>query len=707
MTEELVNIAPWSTITLLGVIALLLPFLSFVLTAFIKRSNQNLIAYLSTSLMFMAAVVTVYILYQVWPSNTFHSQINWFDFSDSNSLTLGVLLNFESAAMLLVVMLISALVHLYSIKYMAGDEGFKKYFSFLGLFTFSMTGIVLADNLLAIFMFWELVGLSSYLLIGHWYKKDSASFAASKAFIVNRVGDAGLILGIAILWTQFKTFDLTQLTVLMSESQLIENSWSADGQAISGYWLTTAGICLFLGAVGKSAQFPLQVWLPDAMEGPTPVSALIHAATMVAAGVYLMIRVFMLLDINAMTVIAFTGAVTAFMGAIAALTQHDIKKVLAYSTISQLGYMLMGVGVGAYGAAFFHLFTHAFFKACLFLAAGSVIFALHRFEKESDIHFDAQDMRNMGGLRKHLPVTFSAYLIATLALIGIPFFSGFLSKDALLSGSFAWANLMGGEELSLFYLVPLLGFTTVVLTAIYMTRQILLVFFGEFRLVKNRNVSQPVIESPMLIRFGLVVLAVLSLGLVWSLNPFDFNSSWFLTAIQTPEIVTPGFEKLWQYDLVQLSLDNHLLVSGLSITLVVVGVLVSAVLYRPGSSYEQSYFTRPIAMGLFRKLSYYNWYLDPLYFNTVQRPVLQLAKGISTFEKKVIDRAIDIFAIFNVIFAHVIAWVDKMIVDGLVGSLAFASGRVGKLTRSLQGGKAQSYVVIAILGLLLIVYWII
>ncbi len=695
------DIGSWTFIALLSVIALIIPLLGFVLMAVVKQNAKKLGAVISTILMFLATVLAIYVCTQTWPNETFTGTLNWISFSNDSVVDVGVLINFEAAAMLIVVLSISSLVHLYSLKYMQEDEGFKRYFTFLALFTFSMIGIVIADNLLVIFIFWELVGLSSYLLIGHWYKKDSASFAASKAFIVNRVGDVGFLLGLAILWTQFQTLDLTSLSMAMSESTIVGNSWNFGGQSIHTNWLTAAGICLFLGAVGKSAQFPLQIWLPDAMEGPTPVSALIHAATMVAAGVYLMIRVFALLNIDALTVIATIGAITAFMGAIAALTQHDIKKVLAYSTISQLGYMLMGVGVGAYGAAFFHLFTHAFFKACLFLSAGSVIYALHEYSASSKNKFDTQDMRNMGGLRKYLPITFTAYLIASLALVGIPFFSGFLSKDALLSGAYAWAALMGGEGFSLYYLIPDLGFITVVLTAVYMCRQILLVFFGKFRLKGDVRV----IESPLLLRVTLIILALLSLGLVWSFNPFDFSTSWFLSAIQVPEIVTPDFDQFWQLSLLELSSKNHLLISFTSIVLVAIGLAIGYYIYRPKGKYALQYATRPMAKNLMQRISYYNWYLDPLYYHVVHRPALKFSDACRWIDNRLIDRGINLFGIFNIIFAHSIAWLDKYVIDGIVNLGVYLAARFGNLTRSIQGGKVQSYLVLAILGLILIIYW--
>ncbi|NJM94598.1 MAG: NADH-quinone oxidoreductase subunit L [Cytophagales bacterium] len=339
-----------------------------------------------------------------------------------------------------------------------------------------MQGLVVSDNLLLTFLFWELVGFSSYLLIGFWYHKSSAAQAARKAFMMNRVGDLGFLLGLLILWAQYATFDLSQLSQLFSSTAPAQGIWQ--GHAVNGIqksselsslWLTLMGLGLFCGAVGKSAQFPLFTWLPDAMEGPTPVSALIHAATMVAAGVYLLVRVSALLTAEALVIIAVIGALTALLAALAATVQTDIKKVLAYSTVSQLGYMVLAVGTGAFAAAFFHLMTHAFFKACLFLGAGSVIHAVHRARPEAD----AQDMRSMGGLYKSLPWTFVTYAVASAALVGLPFFSGFLSKDLILESAWHWAQGQGG----LAWVLPLVAFGTVGITAYYMLRQVVWVFW--------------------------------------------------------------------------------------------------------------------------------------------------------------------------------------------------------------------------------------
>ncbi|MFW5762562.1 MAG: NADH-quinone oxidoreductase subunit L, partial [Cyclobacteriaceae bacterium] len=487
---------PSSMITTLGLLVLIMPLFSFFLN--LNNTKKYHGEWIASLILFISFITSIYLFIQVWGAEAHHFRFTWFKLAIGSAeyiFTAGLLINDLSVLMLVVVTLVSFLVHVYSIAYMQHDPHFIRYFAYLGLFTFSMLGIVVSDNLLTIFMFWELVGLSSYLLIGFWFTKKSASNAAKKAFIVNRIGDLGFLIGLMILWSQFKTLDLVALQNLMADSKIMNGQWLSTytlgnifGQNLMPeFWITVAGFGLFCGAVGKSAQFPLQVWLPDAMEGPTPVSALIHAATMVAAGVFLLARVFPLLDFQVLNLIAFVGAATAFMGAFAAFAQNDIKKVLAFSTISQLGYMVMGIGVGAYEAATFHLLTHAFFKAGLFLAAGAVITAMHGAEfsfKKNDnpVHLDVQDMRLMGGLRRQLPFTFIVFLIAAAALAGIPFFSGFLSKDAILTSSIGYARVLADEGNSIFYLVPVLGFITVMMTAMYMTRQIILVFFGKNRL---------------------------------------------------------------------------------------------------------------------------------------------------------------------------------------------------------------------------------
>ena len=381
-----------------------------------------------------------------------------------------------SLAMLLIVTGVGGLIHIYSWGYMREDRAVPRYFACLSLFTFSMLGIVLANNLVQLFIFWELVGVSSYLLIGHWFEKPSAADAAKKAFLANRIGDFGFLLGILIVWGALGTVSFGSLPAAVE----------ANREAF-GAVATAAGLLIFCGCVGKSAQFPLHVWLPDAMEGPTPVSALIHAATMVAAGVYLLCRVFFLFTPDALLVIAWTGGITALIAALMAVQQNDIKRILAYSTLSQLGYMVMAVGVGGPSAAMFHLTTHAFFKALLFLGAGSVILALHH----------EQDIWKMGGLRNRMPVTFWTFLIGTLALSGMPPFSGFFSKDEILAHAF-------GENRALF----LLGTGVAMLTAFYMIRLVLVAFTGTAR----SDAASHAHESPAVMTVPLVILAALSIA---------------------------------------------------------------------------------------------------------------------------------------------------------------------------------------------------
>jgi NADH-quinone oxidoreductase subunit L len=411
---------------------------------------------------------------QHWP----HS-IQWLTVGNVR-IDFGMVTDPLAILMLLVVTGVGSAIHIYSLGYMKGDPGFSRFFACMSLFTFSMLGIVIASNFIQIFIFWELVGLSSYLLIGYWFEKPSAAEAGKKAFLVNRVGDFGMMLGILLLWSLTGTFNFAELPGRVAQ--------------IPAGTLALIGALIFCGAVGKSAQVPLHVWLPDAMEGPTPVSALIHAATMVAAGVYMLCRVSWLIlpSATALTLIAWIGGITAIMAATIAIAQNDIKRILAYSTLSQLGYMVMAVGLGGPTAAMFHLTTHAFFKALLFLGAGSVILALHH----------EQDIWKMGGLWKKTPITFWTFLIGTLALAGVFPFSGFYSKDEILL--LAW-----NKNICLF----IIGTFTAFLTAYYMGRECFVVFFGKPR---DPHAYEHAHESPWVMTLPLILLAVFSIIAGWN-----------------------------------------------------------------------------------------------------------------------------------------------------------------------------------------------
>ncbi len=465
----------------------LLPLFSFIIIAFLLRlflrdkpslSGYTIIAALSGSL-----ILSIWALFTVMNApghEIMIPDVNWVVIEGGLTIHLGLLMDPLTAVMLIVVLVVSLMVQIYSQGYMHGDLGYHRYFAWMSLFTFSMLGLVLADNLLFMFVFWELVGLCSYLLIGFWFHRTSAADAAKKAFIVTRLGDFGFLAAILILFLNTGTFDIAELHGL------------AVAGVLGGAVLSWAAIGIFAGAVGKSAQFPLHVWLPDAMEGPTPVSALIHAATMVAAGVFLVARMFPLFEnsTEAMTTVAIVGGFTAIFAATIGLVMTDIKRVLAYSTISQLGYMMLGLGTGGVAIGIFHLFNHAFFKALLFMGAGSVNHATGTF-----------DMRQMGGLRKFMPWTYATFVIGSLSLAGIWPLAGFWSKDEILIASLA-------SQPVLFWLAMI----TVFLTAFYMFRAIFMTFGGEYRggaTDEHGEHSHPH-ESPPVMVVPLVILAILA-----------------------------------------------------------------------------------------------------------------------------------------------------------------------------------------------------
>ncbi|CAN5504344.1 NADH-quinone oxidoreductase subunit L [soil metagenome] len=473
---------------------LLLPLMSAVVILLFTRSSGGISSIVSVG----AAVIGFAFSCAIFASpNTSSLEVTWINIPPTLEVPLGFILDDLSKTMLVLVTGVGAVIHIYSLGYMRDDEGKWRFFASLSFFMFSMLGIVLANNFVMMFIFWELVGVSSYLLIGHWFHKDSAADAANKAVITNRLGDFGFMIGILMVWTSTGTVVLTEAAEQMAAIT-----------AHPGY-LTAAALLIFCGAMGKSAQFPLHVWLPDAMEGPTPISALIHAATMVAAGVYMLVRVSFLIQASpdALLVIAWIGTITAVMAALIATQQNDIKRILAYSTLSQLGYMIMAVGLAAGDAAMFHLFTHAFFKALLFLGAGSVIVMLHH----------EQNIWKMGGLAGRMWITFFTFLIGTLALIGFPFFSGFFSKDAILA--------VAHEKSTAIFA---LGLFSAFLTAFYMVRLVLVAFFGKARSETAGHAK----EAPAVMTGPLVLLAIPSF-----LAGFGFFATRFLP---TPHVGHAG-----------------------------------------------------------------------------------------------------------------------------------------------------------------------
>ncbi len=467
----------YSALAILG-----LPLLSYALTFFFGKKLPRKGDWIGVTLMGVAEFLAIRIFLAFWkigdPTHRVEASFSWIDLGGFR-VDAGILVDGMTSVMLMVVCTISFLVHLYSTGYMHGDRRYERFFAFLGFFTFSMLGIVLSNNLFFLYVFWELVGLSSYLLIGFFFHKHSAANANKKAFLTNRVGDFGFWLGILAFFTVTGTLNYFELFAHVHAG------------TIKGTMLAWAGVGLFMGCVGKSAQMPLHIWLPDAMEGPTPVSALIHAATMVAAGVYMVARLAPLFGPQAMLVILYVGSITAFIAATIALVKTDIKRVLAFSTLSQLGYMVMSLGAGDSVNAMFHLTTHAMFKALLFLGAGSVIHAVH-----------SQEMPDMGGLRKKTPITFVTFLIATLAIAGVPGLSGFYSKDGILGSTLAFGMTDGH------YVPFILGITAAALTPFYMFRIVFMTFFGKPR---DQHKYDHAHESGWNMTVPLMILAALSI----------------------------------------------------------------------------------------------------------------------------------------------------------------------------------------------------
>lgn len=681
----------------LSIIILFLPLLGFSVVVLFGKRIQKLYLFevAAISLTFLLSVVVMYFKLAYYLEKDIIASFNWITMgaaplSGVVNIELGIKLDNVTVIMLFVVNLISMLVHIFSIEYMRGDKRYNRYFSYLGIFTFSMLGIVLTHNLLMMYIFWELVGLSSYLLIGHWFEKKSAADAAKKAFIVNRIGDIGMFLGILILFTHYKTFTFDTIFAQIAQGNLPFNSEA---------WLTAAGILVFMGAVGKSAQFPLHVWLPDAMEGPTPVSALIHAATMVAAGVYLVTRIFVMLTADAMLVIAVVGAFTSLVAATIALTQNDIKKVLAYSTVSQLGYMIMSLGVGAYVFAFFHLVTHAFFKACLFLGSGSVIHAMHH----------EQDIRNMGGLRKKLPLTYTTFLISTIAISGIPLTSGFLSKDGILAGTLAFGKLTGH------WLIPIMGFTVAAMTAFYMFRMVILTFHGKPR---DHHKFDHAHESPWVMVAPLVVLAALSIFIWYTPNPLSPDAGWFMKSwVKSPITVVPENTR---FEFMQSSVDHssvshgevthslmyteamhwaHYPAMALSIALAGLGILLAFTIYQWKKINAEKVAEKIKPLYNF---SLNKWYLDEAYDATAIKGTLNTSKLLSWFDNKIVDGAVNGSAWLGRFFSKLSGLFDTYVVDGFVNFTAFFSGFIGFSFRKLQTGKVQTYIVFIVFAVVIL-----
>ncbi|MFP6738777.1 MAG: NADH-quinone oxidoreductase subunit L [Planctomycetota bacterium] len=554
----------------------LLPFLGFLVNGlFGRRLGDRAVAVIGCAAPSAALVVAIVAFAQVLQGESSTASIsqNLWTWIESGELKVSFALTIDrlSGIMCLVVTGVGSLIHIYSTGYMKGDSGYARFFAYLNLFMASMLILVTADNIVLMFLGWEGVGLCSYLLIGFWYKGLANCSAGIKAFVVNRIGDLGFLLGIFAIWAAFSTFEFKEINIAAG---------STEGTA--AFWIC---LLLFIGACGKSAQIPLYVWLPDAMAGPTPVSALIHAATMVTSGVYLLARLGPLFDAapEVLAIVATIGALTALLAALIAFSQNDIKKVLAYSTISQLGYMFLAAGMGAYSVAVFHLVTHAFFKALLFLGAGAVIHSLHH----------EQDMRRMGGLRQRLPWTFALYVIGALALSGFPLTAGFFSKDEILH--VAHSGVGGTDGRTILWIIGLL---TALFTAFYAFRQIALVFFGEYR----GKAGDKIEESPQSMLIPLMILAVLSLA-----------GGFFAI----PRFLSPGLDIPAEGQITGLIIGGLVSIAG-------IGAALGIYLRRP--QLLERFCSTPPGKQLYR-LSKRRFYVDEIYQALIVRPLDFLAEA--------------------------------------------------------------------------------
>ena len=560
--------------------------------------------------------------------------------SGSFQVPIGFYIDRLAAAMLLLVTIVSGLVHVYSIGYMRGDPGYARFFSYIALFTFSMLMLVMADNFLQLYVFWEAVGLCSYLLIGHWYERKSAADAAVKAFVVNRVGDFGFGLGVMLVFALFGTLQYDQVFAqAASHTRETINFMSALGGGWSVHVLTLLCLLLFAGAVGKSAQVPLHVWLPDAMEGPTPISALIHAATMVTAGVFMVARFAPLYNLSpmAMAVVAVVGGITAIFAATIALTQNDIKRIVAYSTVSQLGYMMMACGLGAYTAGMYHLLTHGAFKALLFLGCGSVIIALHH----------EQDIRRMGGLKDKLPITYWTFVIGSLALAGFPLTAGFFSKDEILIG--AWSAGPLGQTLTV------VGLFTAFLTAFYSFRLVFVAFWGPSRV--DAHVARQVQEPSSTMTVPLIVLAVLAIATGYLGIPG------FLAPVLPSPVGSAVHEGTATFAIMALAT-----VMGLG------GIALAYVFYvlKPALPDRFAEQWSSLYVG-----SLHKWYADELYEAWFVRPTIEAANDLWQ-------------------------WIDVRVIDAAVNGLATTVNLWSRALRLIQSGEVQHYALAMALGAVVI-----
>ncbi len=622
------------------VILLFLPFIGFILNGTIgKFLPKNLSGIISSSVILGSFVIAVLYFKQSQsnPAVVSYNIFNWFRVGNL-SVSFGLVLDRLSLLWVLFITGIGFLIHIYSIAYMKEDKAFARFFSYLNLFIFFMLVLVLGNNLLITFIGWEGVGLCSYLLIGFWYNNQEYNKAANKAFIMNRIGDLFFLIATFLIVYYFGTLEYSTLASLINQVIIPKEV------------IIAITLCIFLASTGKSAQLPLYTWLPDAMAGPTPVSALIHAATMVTSGIYIICRLYFLFDLapETLNIIGYVGGITCIFSATIAILQNDIKKILAYSTVSQLGLMFIAIGVGAYNSAIFHVITHAFFKACLFLGAGSVIHALHH----------EQDIRKMGGLKQKLPITFATFLVATIAIAGFPPFAGFFSKDEILLHVF--------EKNKILWLFASIGS---ILTAFYMFRLLYLVFFTTNRGTEEQYKHAH--ESPSLMTIPLIILAAFSIFVGLLGIPAFFGANHFLNIFLTP-VIDLG------HKIVHLSILEEL---GLMFFAVISALVSLSLAYFMYIKNKKLPANNTKELSAIQKLVYNKYYIDEIYSILILEPLKFISKVFSYFFEELIVTIVN-----------------------LVGKIAILTGRFLNI---FQTGNIGSYILMMVLGISIMMYFII
>lgn len=723
-------IAADSTMLAIGLGLFCLPFLAGLILIFFGRKLPRGGDWVAQSSIVACAIASVWLFWQVIVKQ---DQTDWTWWSASAGLdwtwiktgpfevTVGLFYDNMTVIMAAMVTVVASCIFFFSAGYMHGDRDYPRFFAYLSYFCFAMMGLVVVDNLLFLFIFWELVGVGSYLLIGFFYDQVEPPKASLKAFMVNRVGDVLFLLGLIIAWQMFGTLRYPELFERLAAGEFAPLS---SDHILAGWdheaLLTLSGILIFCGAMSKSAQLPLHTWLPDAMAGPTPVSALIHAATMVAAGVFMVGRMYPYFTPSVLVVIAMVGAFTALIGASMGLVAWDIKKVLAYSTMSQLGYMMLGLGVGGFVAGLFHLITHAFFKACLFLGSGSIIHAVH-----------SQDMRDMGGLRKKMPLTYATFLVATLALAGVPMFAGYYSKDQIVANAMAW-GLTGGIA----HWVPLVfGAIGVLLTTFYMFRLVFLTFHGA---PADKHKYDHAHESPPVMVLPLVVLAAFGLFGGGTIHPLPNNDElWFNSVVEKPVSAAavglglssaahdlPGLKRGGHGESAEAAHGEdffeepgvfegdhsewidalhaaHYPALILSMIMIVAGYLLARRMYLTRSTDPEEVSKR---FGPLHKIISNKYYFDEFYAIAVIGNLKKWCNGLAWFDKNILDGAVNLVALLCRSVAFICGMFDTYVIDGFVNFWRGLTRGLSSVLRLLQTGNARDYLTWTLVGLIILAF---